>query len=374
MSSMSCRNNVMLMTSSRGVSLSSSSPPSAPSLQLLHTLSHPASSITAVLFCPNHRHALYSTADRIINLIATVPAASTPYSLSSSSSSPAVIRSYSPPHGYDITDIAISPVSSSLLFSVSSDRHCCITAVETAQTVRKMQAHEQRINSVAVHEGEAVFITGGNDGIMKVWDLRARGGRGGGGGREVQVMKEAKDSVTSVAFLYDRPHVICSCSADGCLRLYDARRGEVAVQRTASALSSVFPSRQGGAVLLSSLSSRLLLFDTSPPSTSSSPLLRSFSSPHYRNLHYSLRCALLREGTEVVSGSESSNALLVWDVQSGKLVAQWGGEGEQGPEATSSSSSSSKQGVQTAVDWDEHQSLLMAGSTVGDVRLWQVSF
>ena len=288
------------MTSSRGSTLSSSSStPLPPSLRLLHTLSHPASSITAVLFCPNHRHALYSTADRVVNLISTVSAVSfpTPYTTSSSSSSPVVIRSYSPPHGYDITAIAISPVSSSLLFSVSSDRHCCITAVETAQTVRKMQAHEQRVNSVAVHEGEAVFLTGGNDGVMKVWDLRARGrAGGGGGGKEVQTMKEAKDSVTGVAFLYDRPHVICSCSADGCLRLYDARQGQLAVQRIASALSSVFPSRQGGAVLLSSLSSRLLLFDTSPPSTSSSALLRSFSSPHYRNLRYSLRCALPARG------------------------------------------------------------------------------
>ena len=327
--------------------------PPLPSPRLLHTFScH--SSITSVLFAPNGLHCFLSTSDRHIHVVN--PTSST------------TLRSFRPSHGYDVTDIAVSP-DASTLYSVSTDRHCVVTAVERGEAVRKWKAHEQRVNCVRVGGGGQeggvgggggeLLLTGGDDGWMRVWDVRQRG-------KEVQGMKDAKDSVTGVAFLPHLPYTLCSASVDGALRMYDARRGQLSTQQVGHPLTAITPMKEGGALLLSSLSSTLFLFSTSPPpSPSTSPLLQFYQGASYVNAQYSLRPALVLGSSHVVSGTELGNGLVSWHVDSGRETGQWGAkEGHAGV--------GGKHAVSTSLDWSEEQRLLLSGSTDGDVRVWQM--
>ena len=318
--------------------------PPPPPPRLLHTFSYPKSSVTCVLFAPNALHALIATSERHVHLVNPATAAH--------------VRTYKPSHGYDITDVCVSSTSSTL-YTASSDRHVIITAVEGGAALRKFKAHEQRVNCLALDASDALLLTGGDDAAMRVWDARARG-------RAVQTMTDAKDGVMDVAFLPDQPHILCSASVDGALRLYDARKGQLTAQRVGHALTGLSPLVQGGAVLLSSLASRLFLFSTdlsAAVAASSSTLLQSFSAAALVNRHYSVRATAIRGARAVVSGTEASNGLLCWDVDSGELIQTWGDAG----------ASTDKHGVSTSVDWSEQHALLLSGSTDGDVRVWHIA-
>ena len=335
--------------------------------QLLQTFqAAPTASVTAIQFCPNRIHALFASASRTLHLInPTAPPPPLPVSASASSAAATVpspaIRLYHPPHAYDITCIGVSRSSQHLL-SGSSDRQLIITQTETAHTLRKIKAHELRINALAV-SGDNVCATASADSTVRLWDLRAMRDT-----RPLQSLTHSRDSVTGVVFMPSPSLSLLTSSIDGCLRVYDVRRGEVVVEQLESegeeSITSIDVGEYGDVVLAATTASHMLLVDltTKPAAT----VLRRYDSVNYKSERYSLQCILVDGGTGVVSGTESSNDLLRWDVSSGRLLESWsgGGGGGGGGEVG--------KGVSGCVAWEQSSGVLLSGSTNGTVSVWKL--
>lgn len=81
-----------------------------------------------------------------------------------------------------------------------------------------MQAHTQRINTVAFNLDSTLVFTGSYDKNLHIWDLRSQT-------RDpIQTLSDFRDSVTSIALT--RTEIIAS-SVDGCIRIYDLRMGQM---------------------------------------------------------------------------------------------------------------------------------------------------
>lgn len=70
--------------------------------------------------------------------------------------------------------------------------------VLTGKYIRKITAHQSRINTLAVNLQENVIATGSFDNSVKVWDLMSPQFK------PIQVLDDFKDSVTKVLFTDDQ--------------------------------------------------------------------------------------------------------------------------------------------------------------------------
>lgn len=126
-------------------------------------------------------------------------------------------------------------------------------------------------------------------------------------------------------------------SYDGRVRVYDLRMGRVTVDRLAQAVGSVRCSRDGNAVLVSSLDSRVRVLDRQD-----GKLLKAFGGEDavsddaaagngndggYRNTELRIRSVFAKGDAVVLSGSEAAKdrggpaRMFAWDVLSGEVVA-----------------------------------------------------
>jgi len=106
--------------------------------------------------------------------------------------------------------------------------------VPSSQIIKRFTGHNSRINSVAFNAESTLVASASFDATIRLWDLRSQQPR------PVQVLQEAKDSVTHVV-IGDRE--IVASSVDGNVRTYDLRAGELRTDffdRTFS-YTSLFP-------------------------------------------------------------------------------------------------------------------------------------
>ena len=132
------------------------------------------------------------------------------------STSRSYITSFTSGHNYEILDLAISPDATTLI-SVGTDSQAVVWDVSGTKVRCRLQGHTGRINSVAMLS-PVVCVTGSVDCTARVWDLRAKSGRG----NCVQTMGDAADSVSAVAA--GEKSILCG-SMDGCVYTYDVRAG-----------------------------------------------------------------------------------------------------------------------------------------------------
>ena len=71
-----------------------------------------------------------------------------------------------------------------------------------------------------------MLFTGSYDRTVRIWDLRSHNRA------EVQILKDFKDSVSSIDVGNDRKMILCG-SVDGCVRTYDLRQGKLFVDHIA---------------------------------------------------------------------------------------------------------------------------------------------
>ena len=265
-------------------------------------------------------------------------------------------------HGYEVLSLCVSR-SNARFASAGGDRLAFLWDVSTAQTIRRLgggsgtSGHAARINCVAFagtgagDDGadESLLVTGSLDASVRVWDLRSGGG---GGGKPVQVLQEARDSVTSVC-IPEAGHEIVAGSVDGRVRAYDVRTGRCTTDVVGPPVTSLAPTRDGRALLVGALDSRLRLLDRD-----SGALLRAYAHPGFRNDGLRVQSVLggddrwVVAGDEMTAPSEGSNTsggggdpatptptptptpdgrLWAWDVLTGEVVARvrvpWGPPG-----------------------------------------------
>lgn len=146
-------------------------------------------------------------------------------------------------HGLDITAVDCSD-DNSFLLSASKDFSCIYWDVETGKTLKRFREHLGAVNQcIFPKDTSTVAVTGSMDTVVRIFDCESRYQ-----GKPIQELTQATDSITS---LDSKRHFICSGSADGILRIYDIRKGQLASFDLASGtISGICMSRDGGSCLV----------------------------------------------------------------------------------------------------------------------------
>lgn len=170
-------------------------------------------------------------------------------------------------------------------------------------------------------EDGSVVISGSYDATVRLWDCKSQSTK------PIQVLEEAKDSVSS---LHVVGHEIVTGSVDGRMRVYDVRMGMLFVdvigcmyslptqsrisnrRLLAASITSVQQTRDGNAVLVSTLDSTVRLMDKS-----NGQLLQKYRG--HTNKDYRIRSCLGMADSAVMSGSEDGK-LYAWDLLEGKVI------------------------------------------------------
>ncbi|KAM0255228.1 hypothetical protein ACHAQJ_005992 [Trichoderma viride] len=276
---------------------------------------------------------LTGSADRSIRLYNPFPSTSIPEVRPSAK--PAVpqgrlIQTYAA-HGYEVTSLAVASDNESFV-SGGGDRAVFLWDVSKAVTTRRLggnaQGHSARINCVSfAGAGDSLVVSGGFDTTVRMWDLRSTSFK------PIQVLSEAKDAVTSLAVV--GPEVVAG-SVDGRVRSYDVRMGKCTTDVMGASVVSLDITRDGKAMLVGSLDSKLRLIDREHGTC-----LRAYSDPLWKNEELRVQSMLGGMEKYVVAGDEmagetdasGTGRIWAWDVLSGKVVATvmvpWGPVGHE---------------------------------------------
>lgn len=266
---------------------------------LLRVLRGHEEGVNAVKFTKEGNYVMTASEDRTVKL--WNPLKDDP-SKPSESPEALLIKTYAGVHGYGILDLAISTDNSKFV-SAGGDKACFQIDVSTGRTIRRIQAHSHRINSIDMNDESTVLITASYDQTVSVWDLRSNSQS------PVQTLKDFTDSVTSVT--HSSSAIIAGC-VDGFLRIYDLRRGQVHQDYLRDPITSVRLSHDSKCCLTTTLASVIRFTDIRTGSQ-----LQEYVG-HAHGL-YKLEASIATDDEHVVSGSEDGS-IYHWDLLDGKLV------------------------------------------------------
>ena len=124
----------------------------------------------------------------------------------------------SKPHKEACRDLHFSSDGANI-FSVGADQLLHQRDIETNTPVwRKASAHNTAINAVTPL-AEMGVVTGDDDGMLKLWDTRQR--------KKAMEFKEHSDFISKMLFVPEKQHSLAVASGDGCLSVFDLRRGRL---------------------------------------------------------------------------------------------------------------------------------------------------
>ncbi|KAF4974650.1 hypothetical protein FZEAL_8468 [Fusarium zealandicum] len=302
--------------------------PDEPSAHLLgangpvHALAYSASPGTYILT---------GSADRSIRLYNPFPSTSVPGE--DRHQKPAVpqgrlIQTYSA-HGYEVLSLAVA-ADNQRFVSAGGDRTVFLWDVATAVTTKRFggsaHGHSARVNCVSfAGDGDSLIVSGGFDTTVRLWDTKSSSFK------PIQVFDDARDAVTSLAVR--GPEVVVG-SVDGRVRSYDIRMGRVTTDVIGASVTSLNLTRDGRAMLVGSLDSKLRLMDRD-----SGACLRAYADRAWRNEDFRLQALLGGREKYVIVGDEmvgepaanGQGRIWAWDLLTGRLVAKvtvpWGPPG-----------------------------------------------
>lgn len=101
--------------------------------------------------------------------------------------------------------------------SCGGDRQVYLWDSVSGRILRQFQGHHLKVNCVAFNEDSSVLASGSDDRSVRLWDMRATSSR-----YPIQILEDAMDSIGSVCI---KGSMIAVGSVDGCVRMYDLRRG-----------------------------------------------------------------------------------------------------------------------------------------------------
>lgn len=156
------------------------------------------------------RYVLTGGADRQIHLFNA-----------SSATTPSAIKSYSSHSGAVLT-LSIASDNGNFV-SGGEDRNVLQWDVASGSVLRRFSAHTGTIHVAAYCGAQAspndVVLTGGYDGMLRFYDMRARGAW-----KPIMESKDARDAILCAA---TRDACVWTGSVDGVVRTYDMRAGQL---------------------------------------------------------------------------------------------------------------------------------------------------
>ncbi|MGK3734540.1 MAG: mitogen-activated protein kinase organizer 1 [Bacillariaceae sp.] len=242
------------------------------------------------------------------------------------------IQTYSQGMTHDINALCCVTTSSSSSSSssspetllVASNKTLVVTDLVTNQMKRRIQNyHTGRINAVAAtHSGEA-YVTASYDATVAIWDGRSRDTK------PIQVLKDAKDSVTNVHVVQNvceggshnnssgrsssngnsngngnNISIIRTASVDGFVRTYDLRKGLLQCDDFGSPITSTAHTKDGQCLVVSCLDGTIRLMELE-----TGELLNTYNSHHISG-KYGLEVDILADDSTIITGSEDGSCVL----------------------------------------------------------------
>lgn len=204
-------------------------------------------------------------------------------------------------HGYEVLD-AQSSGDNSHICSGGMDKSVVLFDVSTGQAIRKYRDHAGTVNCVCFNEESTVILSGSLDCSLRTWDVRSRKNQ------PIQILDEAKDSVTSVQV---SDHEILTGSADSKVRRYDLRVGKLFSDFVGKPVICAKFTRDSQCLLVSSEASSVKLFDKD-----TGEMLNEYLG--IKNSNYKIESCLNQSDSHILSGSEDGK-VYVWDLVKGDL-------------------------------------------------------
>ncbi|CAO3673063.1 unnamed protein product [Umbelopsis ramanniana] len=160
----------------------------------------------------------------------------------------------------------------------------------------------------------------------------------------IQILEDCKDSVMSLLI---RGAELIVGSADGRLRNYDIRMGQLQEDYIGAAITSVRMSKDRNCILASTTDDTIRLMDKA-----NGTLLNEFKGHHHTE--YKLQSAFSNDDAYVLSGSED-NKLYIWDLLEGNQVEALEGH----------------KGIVTSIDYHPTETAMISGSVDGSIMIWE---
>ena len=250
-----------------------------------------------------------------------------------------LVKTYGDAHGHEIRDVCCTG-DNGRIASCGGDRQVFLYDVSTGRIIRRFRGHDAApVNAVRFAASDQVLLSGGFDANLRAWDCRSQSTH------PIQVMKEFKDSVTSIRVL---EYEIMAASVDGSIRTFDVRMGQVVTDTIGPPVTTVGVSGDAKCTLAGLLDDRLVLLDRSSGET-----LAEYKG--HQNSKLKVDCCLTHDDAYVVSGSEDGKVYF-WDLVDAKIVRSF---------------PVNPHGAATTLAWHPEGSFLLTSSSTGDISMWK---
>ncbi|XP_041983895.1 WD repeat domain-containing protein 83 [Aricia agestis] len=201
-------------------------------------------------------------------------------------------------HANEVLDAAGS-CDNSQIVSCSSDKSVILWDVTTGQPIRRYRGHASTVSCIKFNEESTMAVSGSVDNTVAFWDVVSRRQE------PVQVLKDAKDSITSIQVT---DHEVLTSSVDCHMRLYDLRVGKMISDYIGHIVTFGSLTHDGQCYVLSCADNTIRLFDKE-----SGEILNSFTG--HESKDYLLENAINETDSHIISGS-ASGEVFYWDLVS----------------------------------------------------------
>ena len=224
------------------------------------------------------------------------------------------IQTYSDGHFHPVSAVSVDPQSTTLV--TTSDRTVVVTDIVSKRIKRRFHGHSGRINSVTCSNNADIILSAGYDGKVYIFDGRSWNAR------PIQILDQAKDSVTSVSVwqVGVSASEIITASVDGVVRYYDVRMGQVRCDDVGDSITGLAVTHDGHCAAATCLDGTIRLIERS-----SGELLNKFSGGHKAG-NFGLEVTCTADDLHIVSGSEDGSVVL-YDLVDGSVVQSLKGQG-----------------------------------------------
>lgn len=242
-----------------------------------------------------------------------------------------------------------------MLYSGGADGTFVATDLKTGERLERYSAHFGPLNSIAVaiSGGRELVVTGGDDGIARVWDLSLDSKE------PVAEFDDERDCpVTAVEWSADGNQVFVG-GVDNEVKVWDLRTEKVlySLQGHADTIASLALSPNGHYLATYSLDSALIIYDVRPFSSDPMRVYRSLTGAPAGFEQTLIRCAWSKhDGGQRIAVGGGDRTVTVWEVETGKILYKLPGH----------------KGTVTGVDLHPREPIILTGSKDANMLLGEL--
>lgn len=247
-------------------------------------------------------------------------------------------------HKTAILDIAYS-LDSETIYSGAADGTLISTDLRTGERISRYSAHYGPLNSISVtiSGGRELVLTGGDDGIARVWDFALDGKD------PVAEFDDERDCpVTAVEWSSDGNQCFVG-GVDNTIKVWDLRTTKVlyTLHGHTDTIASLSLSPNGHYLASYALDSALIIYDVRPFSSDPMRVYRSLTGAPAGFEQTLIRCAWTRhDGGQRIAVGGGDRTVTVWEVETGKVLYKLPGH----------------KGTVTGVDFHPREPIILTGS------------